>query len=579
MDAHLQWHGTTGKFGVGKTNERGVRLLEFAKNNNLAVANTFHNHKLSRRTTWHSPDGHTHNQIDYILISKRMQSSINKAKTRTFPSADIGSDHDLVMMTFKFKIRTKKKNQNTRVRYDLEKLKDPLIKEAYQKELRGRFAPLMLIDNLQELNNEFTNIVNETANNVLGKARRSRRPWITTKVLEKCDVRREAKKERFKDDEHLQKYREVNKETKKETADAKKAWIQQETLAIEDCLAKNNTKKAYNLVTSLTKQTPQRLNVINDKDGNTLTNTTAVVERWKEYCEDLYNHEAHPDKTILHENIDKHQEDEPPIIRSEVEDAIKALKCGKAPGLDNITAELIKAGGDDMVDVMLKTCNECLSKQEWPTQWTEAIILTIHKKGNIKLCENFRTISLISHSSKVLLRILQKRIEPRIEAILKEEQAGFRKNRSTVEQIGNLRMLCEKYRNHQKYIFHNFIDFKKAFDRVWHDGLWHTLENYKIGKRITMLIKGLYEQAKSTVMVNNDYSSWFTSNLGEKQGCILSPMLFNLFLERIMTDALEGHISKIKCGGLQISNLRFADDIDVIAGSEEELRGSIRPTM
>lgn len=120
------------------------------------------------------------------------------------------------MMTFKFKRRTKKKDQETRVRYDLEKLRDPILKEACQKAPRGRFAPLMLINNLQELNNEFTTIINETVKNVLGKARESRRPWITTKVQEKCYIRWETKKERFKDDEDLQKYREVNKETKME---------------------------------------------------------------------------------------------------------------------------------------------------------------------------------------------------------------------------------------------------------------------------------------------------------------------------------------------------------------------------
>ena len=105
-----------------------------------------------------------------------MHSSVNRVRTRTYPSADFGSDHDLIMMTFKFKRRTKKKDQETRVRYDLEKLRDPILKEACQKAPRGRFAPLMLINNLQELNNEFTTIINETVKNVLGKARESRRP-------------------------------------------------------------------------------------------------------------------------------------------------------------------------------------------------------------------------------------------------------------------------------------------------------------------------------------------------------------------------------------------------------------------
>ena len=84
-----------------KSNERGRRLLEFASYNDLMVANTFGSHKTSRKITWHSPDGKTHNQIDYIMVKKRFSSSVNIAKTRSFPGADIGSDHELVMMTFK----------------------------------------------------------------------------------------------------------------------------------------------------------------------------------------------------------------------------------------------------------------------------------------------------------------------------------------------------------------------------------------------------------------------------------------------------------------------------------------------
>jgi len=100
-DAYQDWSGTVGRFGCGETNDRGIRLLEFAKSNHLTLANTLYPHKVSRRTTWHAPNGQVHNQIDFILTQQRFKSSINKAKTRTFPGEDVGSDHDMVLMTFK----------------------------------------------------------------------------------------------------------------------------------------------------------------------------------------------------------------------------------------------------------------------------------------------------------------------------------------------------------------------------------------------------------------------------------------------------------------------------------------------
>jgi len=104
LDAYTGWARTTGKFGFGITNDRGMRLLEFAKHYNLVLANTLHDHKTSRKVSWHAPNGVDKNQIDYILVSKRFASGIYSNMTRSLPGADIGSYHDLVMMTMKIKL-------------------------------------------------------------------------------------------------------------------------------------------------------------------------------------------------------------------------------------------------------------------------------------------------------------------------------------------------------------------------------------------------------------------------------------------------------------------------------------------
>ena len=134
-----------------------------------------------------------------------------------------------------------------------------------------------------------------------------------------------------------------------------------------------------------------------------------------------------------------------PILREEVEAAVKSLKKGKSAGMDNIPSELVQAGGEAMIDMLLIICNKIWQTGEWPTPWTQSLTITLPKKNNLQLCQNYHTISLISHPSKVVLGTLLNRLKPQAEEIIKEEQAGFRAGGSTTEQIVNLRILCEKY--------------------------------------------------------------------------------------------------------------------------------------
>ena len=177
---------------------------------------------------------------------------------------------------------------------------------------------------------------------------------------------------------------------------------------------------------------------------------------------------------------------------------------------------------------------------------------------------------MISHPVKVMLRTLLNRLTPKAEEIIKEEQAGFRVGRSTTEQIFNLRLLCEKYLQHQQSLCHVFVDFKKAFDRVWHAALWAAMRLYNINDNLIRSLECLYNKATSTVYHDN-IGEWFRTTIGVCQGCLLSPTLFNIFLERIMAGTLEDYEGTVSIGGRTIANLRFAVGIDGIAGQEQEL--------
>ena len=290
---------------------------------------------------------------------------------------------------------------------------------------------------------------------------------------------------------------------------------------------------------------------------------------WTESCSDLYNYATDEDPIVL-DCPQIPDEEHHPILREEVEAAVKALKMGKSAGMDNIPAELVQARGEAMIDILTAICNKIWKTGEWPTTWTQSLVITLPKIGNLQLCQNYRTISFISHPSKVMLKIILNRRQPQAEEIIAEEQVGFRAGRSTTEQIFNLRILCEKYLQHQQNLYHVFIDFKKAFDRVWHEALWATMRKYNINASIILAIENLYDKAQSTVLFNGSTGEWFRTTVGVQQGCLLSPTLFNIFLERIICEALDDHEGSVSIGGRLITNFRFADDIVVNAEEEEE---------
>ena len=168
-------------------------------------------------------------------------------------------------------------------------------------------------------------------------------------------------------------------------------------------------------------------------------------------------------------------------------------------------------------------------------------------------------------------KIMLNRLRPQAAKIIAEEQAGFRAGRSTTEHIFNLRILCEKYLQQQQDLYHVFIDFKKAFDRVWHAALWATMKKYNISTNLIQVIKNLYNKATSAVLFNSSIGGWFRTTVGVRQGCLDSTTLFNIFQEKIMTDALEIYEGTVSIRSRTITNLRFADDINGLAGEEEEL--------
>ena len=176
-----------------------------------------------------------------------------------------------------------------------------------------------------------------------------------------------------------------------------------------------------------------------------------------------------------------------------------------------------------------------------------------------------------------MLKILQARLQQYVNRELPDVQAGFRKSRGTRDQIANIHWIIKKAREFQKNIYLCFIDYAKAFDCVDHNKLWKTLKEMGIPDHLTCLLRNLYAGQEATVRTGHGTTDWFQIGKRVRQGCILSPCLFNWYAEYIMRNSeLEEAQAWIKIAGRNINSLRYADDTTLMAESEEELKSLLK---
>src|SRR5688572_16803738 len=308
-----------------------------------------------------------------------------------------------------------------------------------------------------------------------------------------------------------------------------------------------------------------KLQSVQAENGEYISDKEGIAERWKQYCEELYNDVEGREHITGYER-------EPPPLRSEVARAIRQVASGKTAGPDGVPAELFKYGGEKILEKMHYICTALWEDGEWPDDWIESIFVPIPKKGDARQCSNHRTVALVAHASKIILRIILERIRNQTESEVAEEQAGFRKARGTRDQITNLRIIMQKANEHQQPLFMCFVDFKKAFDSIAHETLWMTMIEMGFPGHIINLLTKLYWEQKARVKVAGTLSEEFRVRRGVRQGCVLSPSLFNILAERVMREALEGYDGGVQIGGRRLTNLQYADDIVLLISSEEELQ-------
>ena len=231
-------------------------------------------------------------------------------------------------------------------------------------------------------------------------------------------------------------------------------------------------------------------------------------------------------------------------------------------------AELFQILKDNAVNVLHSICQQIWKTQQWSQDWKRSVFIPILKKGNAKECSNYCTNALISHTSKVMLKILQARLQQNQE--IPDVQAGFRKHKGTRDQTANSHWIIEKAREFQKNIYFCFIDYAKAFDCVDHNKLENS-ERDRNTRPLYLTPRNLYAGQEAAVSTRHGTTDWLQTGKGVCQGCMLSPCLFNSCAEYIMWNTgLDEAQARVKIARRNINNLRNADDNTLMAESKEE---------
>ena len=200
---------------------------------------------------------------------------------------------------------------------------------------------------------------------------------------------------------------------------------------------------------------------------------------------------------------------EPDILECRIKWALGRVTTNKASGGDGIPVELFHIIKDDAVKVLQSICQQIWKTQQWPQDWKRSIFILIQKKGNAKEFSNCCTIAFISHITKVILKILQARLQQYMNRELPDVQVEFRKGRRTRDQIANIRWSIEKTRELQKNIYFYSIYYAKAFNCVDHNKLWKILKEMGIPDHLTCLLRNLYGSQEATVRTGHGTTDWF----------------------------------------------------------------------
>jgi hypothetical protein len=616
--------GVMGPFSLGKqkASDNGERLLQLAGTYNLRLANTFFKHSSLRTGThmlYREDNEVLLRVIDYIAVSKRFMSSVTDC--RVFRSFDTGgSDHNLLVLTIRLRLSTAKQHSRkdlTVQSFNCSKLQSSTAaQQCFELTLSNQFSCLVgaPVDNAQDEWTQLRQAAHKAAcaAGLDLKPQQHRRDFaLSAKTLQKIERKHEAYASKLSNPSAATKaaYRAANNAAKRAVKRDQESFFRQQAAFAEKAWKAGNLAVFHKHVQRVFKEqqgaSPAAPTaVFGGKDGKELLQSREeVVKRFAEHFADVLNCPAKLDQQMqeaiedLVQKVEqgqggyRQQDDaaEPPT-EQEVEEAVFACRNGASPGADGIAAPMLKLSA-----TMLKWLHRVIvavwQSGRAPVEWKRALLVALYKgKGEKKVTDSYRGISLLSIPGKVYALIILSRINAHVDAQLLDSQSAFRKGRGLTDALFTIRQVISKSVEFGQPLFMAFVDLRKAYDSVPRDVLWRILRVYGVHTKLIELLMDLHTGTQAAVRMGGMLSEWFDVHGGVRQGCVIAPMLFNIYMDFVVRQAMaqmpdgcgvelayhaDGKLHRKKWGSggnLELlSVLLYADDMVLLSDNREEL--------
>ena len=380
-------------------------------------------------------------------------------------------------------------------------------------------AGINAIDDMEARYQHFRETLTESAQQVLPEVERTaRQKWMIAPILQMMEQRRLAKG-------NVALYNLLDREIGQDCRTAKKTMLTEQCQVIEQLDAAHKSNLMHSQIKLVTgrKRGNNTTTCIEDKNGDIIMEKDEILSRWSEYIGELYNDDNRGDMPDIAAEV------ESPITRREVEHALRGMPEKKSPGHDGITTEMLVAAGEVGILELTELSNMIHNQGSFPSELNKSIFITLPKVNGTIKCKKHRTISFMSHVTKVVLRIVINRIRGRTLDEIAPVQYGFMPDKGTGR-------LVERSVEMQRYVYTCFIDYSKAFDTAKHVSLVELLQSLDVDKSETRLLTNLYWKQTAAVRCGDDISEWLDIKQGVRQGCVASPHLFALYTEMIMRE-------------------------------------------
>jgi hypothetical protein len=313
---------------------------------------------------------------------------------KTRPDADCGSDHELLTATIRIKL---KKTQQAKKGW---KLDIDNIPEEYKNEIKQKLATINIQGrNSEEIWKDLKDTFKEVADKTVPRKEKKNGPrWMSQDTLKVVENRRNMKMEGKSDGA-----KKLNGEIQKRIRKDKENYLREKCRELEEHSKKGRiTNELHQQIREICGNPKINTGMLKSRSGKDYIEKEKIIRRWKEYTEDLYKNDLN---TSMHFQ-DQTYSQGPMVMKCEVREARREITGNKATGADELRIELIKAAGEAAITVLTALCQQICESTLWPQDWSRSIFLPLPKKGDMRLCSNYRIIALMPHASKVLLRII-----------------------------------------------------------------------------------------------------------------------------------------------------------------------------